>query len=440
MKSVLIALFAGVIASAQFLPVTAADAARYKHTVIYSFCSEKHCTDGRYPIGDLIYVNGMLYGATHQGGGAGNLGAEEGCDYARGCGTVFSLDPVTNAHTVIYAFCRGVTGRCVDGAHPNATMIGVNGILYGTTASGGSGKGCETFGCGTVFSLDPNTGVEKVIYSFAGGVDGQQPNGLAELNGVLYGTTQFGGGAGCTGRGCGILFSVDPATGVEKVLHTFCSQPNCDDGLWPMSSVIAANGMLYGTTVGGGGGAQCEQSLGCGAIFSANPETGSETVLYSFCGQASCADGAGPNGVTFNEGKLYGTTYEGGSHNCSASCGVIFSFDANASVESVLYTFQGGVDGRWPDSSLIAVQGKLYGSTTAGGANFNGAVFSYDLKAATQSVIYSFCAKQSCTDGEMPRASLAAVGDDLFGMTSEGGDFCRNMSGCGTAFVLQKRH
>jgi uncharacterized repeat protein (TIGR03803 family) len=45
-------------------------------------------------------------------------------------------------------------------------------------------------GCGTVFSLDPETGAETVLYTFAGGTDGYYPGAnLLDVNGVLYGTT-----------------------------------------------------------------------------------------------------------------------------------------------------------------------------------------------------------------------------------------------------------
>ena len=55
-----------------------------------------------------------------------------------------------------------------------------------------------------------------------------------------------------------------------------------------------------------------------------------ETVLYSFCTQTNCTDGASPfAGVVFDQnGSLYGTTEYGGAYNdCSEygyGCGVVF--------------------------------------------------------------------------------------------------------------------
>ena len=50
-------------------------------------------------------------------------------------------------------------------------MIDVKGVLYGTTVYGGVSR-C---GCGTIFSLDPDTGTETVFHSFAGHTDGKYP-------------------------------------------------------------------------------------------------------------------------------------------------------------------------------------------------------------------------------------------------------------------------
>jgi uncharacterized repeat protein (TIGR03803 family) len=84
----------------------------------------------------------------------------------------------------------------------------VKGILYGTTGSGGGSRNCY-YGCGTVFSIDPNTGVETILYAFRGGTDGATPAAsLREVKGTLYGTTDAGGGTGCYGYGCGTVFAL----------------------------------------------------------------------------------------------------------------------------------------------------------------------------------------------------------------------------------------
>jgi hypothetical protein len=60
MKSVSIALFAGIAGCAFAHPVTAAEAATFKEKVLYSFCTQAHCTDGAMPAVTpcLDYVTG----------------------------------------------------------------------------------------------------------------------------------------------------------------------------------------------------------------------------------------------------------------------------------------------------------------------------------------------------------------------------------------------
>lgn len=71
------------------------------------------------------------------------------------------------------------------------------------------------------------------------------------MKGTLYGITALGGNNSCV-YGCGTVFSLDPNTGVEKVLYSFCSQQNCTDGGRPFASLIDLKGTLYGTTTYGG--------------------------------------------------------------------------------------------------------------------------------------------------------------------------------------------
>jgi len=266
-----------------------------KEKVLYSFCQEQNCADGRNPVASLSDVKGMLYGTT-QGGGAA------------GAGTAFVLDTKKGTETVLYSFCK--RGNCADGFNPIG-MIDVNGTLYGTTIQGGSYKCGDGQGCGTVFSLDPNSGAETVLHSFGNGTDGGYPGaGLTAVNGMLNGTTSGGGISGCGGPGCGTVFSIDPATGAEQVIYSFCSQQNCADGANPNATLIDVLGTLYGTT-DTGGGTGCD-GAGCGTVSSMDLATGAEAVRYSFNGSPS--DGQGPNGVIDVNGSLYGTTDTGGTY------------------------------------------------------------------------------------------------------------------------------
>ena len=90
-------------------------------------------------------------------------------------------------------------------------LTNVNRVLYGATQDGGASSKCTsssgTTGCGVVFSVT-TSGTEKTLHSFKDGPDGADPiTTLLYLNGVLYGTTYFGGSGSCS-NGCGTVFSL----------------------------------------------------------------------------------------------------------------------------------------------------------------------------------------------------------------------------------------
>ena len=75
----------------------------------------------------------------------------------------------------------------------------------------------------------------NVLYSFGKPHDGQEPKAaLTEVNGVLYGTT-YGGG-----KGDGTVFSIS-TTGTEKVLYRFRGNK---DGANPSASLVDVKGLL----------------------------------------------------------------------------------------------------------------------------------------------------------------------------------------------------
>lgn len=416
MKATSIALIVGLFSCAFVQPLPAAEAAKFREKVLWSFGNG---TDGQYPYAGLINVKGMLYGTTFSGG-------------SNGGGIVFSVNRKTGAETVIYNFCS--EHNCVDGENPWGGLLDVKGALYGTTFRGGAGFD-EKFG--TAFALDPNTGSEKVLYSFCSEQncqDGANPiANLININGVLYGTTDSGGASSY-----GAAFALDPNTGTESVLYNFCSQQNCTDGQNPASAFIAMNGTLYGTT-SAGGAFGCGNGLGCGTAYSLDPSTGAETVLHSFGGGT---DGRVPQaGLVAVNSLLYGTSYGGGVTGCGAfGCGTVFSIDPNTGAEKVLHSFfsqQNCKDGANPFASLISVAGLLYGTTYAGGGTGCGGggcgtVFSVDPNTGVETVLYSFLGGP---DGANPESGLVEVKDMLYGTTDVGGAY-----GYGTVFAIKKKH
>ena len=100
-------------------------------------------------------------------------------------------------------------------------------------------------GCGTVFSITPS-GAEKVLYSFKGGTsDGGEPEaGLLNVNGVLYGTTYEAESTAAAQSS--LLRHLVPRPWFTA------SMRGKGDAAFPRADLINLSGTLYGTTVGGG--------------------------------------------------------------------------------------------------------------------------------------------------------------------------------------------
>ncbi len=242
-----------------------------KETPLHSF-GNGH--DGAIPVqSPMAVLDGKLYGATQ-------LGGSKRCN--SGCGTIFELT-TGGAENVVYAFRGGH-----DGYVPIGSVIEVKGDFYGTTSYGGSHDG------GTVFKMT-SSGKKTILYSFkVAGTDGERPSGnLIDVDGVLYGTTGYGGT-----KDLGTVFALD-ASGKETVLHAFSGGA---DGASPNGSLVAEKGTLYGTTSGGG-------RSGKGTVFSVS-KSGKEQVVYAFKGKS---EGYQPlSGLVSVKGTLYGTTARGG--------------------------------------------------------------------------------------------------------------------------------
>ncbi|MFY9665923.1 MAG: choice-of-anchor tandem repeat GloVer-containing protein [Candidatus Cybelea sp.] len=199
----------------------------------------------------MVDVNGTLYGTTIAGGSFDN-------------GTVYSIT-TTGTEKVLYSF-----GNSPDGARPSGDLIDVSGSLYGTTTAGGN-VGCASgaMGCGIVYSVT-TAGEEKVLYRFGpGNIGGFNPSGgLIEVNGTLYGTTSGGGSTFSYGFGPGTVYSIS-LTGHKTKLHNFARG---SDGAFPSGAMIDVQGVLYGTTAYGGS-SKCAGS-GCGTVFALTPKAG----------------------------------------------------------------------------------------------------------------------------------------------------------------------
>lgn len=247
----------------------------------------------------------------------------------------------------------------------------------------------------------------------------------------------------------------------ETVLYSF---KNTTDGNFPDSGVILdKQGNLYGTTPVGGNLATCGGN-GCGEVFEIHHNsdgTWSDRSLYAFAGPSG--DGASPYSTLFSDsrGHLFGMTYYGGTGSCSIGqypgCGVVYELSHNATggwTESVLYNFQGGSDGAYPQATLVMDNlGNLYGTTQIGGGSSLclagttpvgcGTVFELSPNSDgswSETVIHSF---QGNFDGQSPSGAVLLDGaGSLYGVTAGGGSVsCRqyfnDSEDCGTVYKLR---
>ncbi len=217
-------------------------------------------------------------------------------------------------------------------------------------------------------------------------------------------------------NGQGEVFEITPS-GTLSVIYSFCAQPGCTDGAGPDDSLlVGSDGNFYGTTVNGGGNAGCGVNTGCGTVFQLTP-AGVLTTLYAFCAQASCADGWGPYSalVQGTDGNFYGTTANGGTGPCGGGCGTVFRLTPTG-VLSTLHNFV-ATDGEFPYGGLVqASNGIFYGTTNSGGGGV-GTIYSI-TSTGTQATLVNF----NTSDGAYPSTAMIQGTDgNLYGVTTGGG-------------------
>ncbi len=160
-----------------------------------SICFTFNGPNGKYGTSNLIQAsNSLLYGVTSSGG-------------KYNYGVLFSYNIVTGKDSVVIDF-----DSITNGSNPWSYFIqAANGLLYGFTNKGGSHNK------GVLLSYNPITGKDSVLIQF-NGKNGAYPyaSPIIGPNGMLYGTTDSGGISGK-----GVLFSYNITTGKDSILVNF---------------------------------------------------------------------------------------------------------------------------------------------------------------------------------------------------------------------------
>jgi uncharacterized repeat protein (TIGR03803 family) len=213
-----------------------------------------------------------------------------------------------------------------------------------------------------------------------------------------------------------LMLAGGPLSSLAQVqtLHSF-SGP---DGTTPQGGVVlGGDGALYGTTVWGGN-STCPY-VGCGTVFRITSNGKFETLVL-FDG----TNGNSPNALVKAGGAFYGTTFGGGANGL----GIVFEVDKSGTL-TTLFTFDNGAAGGQPRAGLAkGPGGELYGTTSEGGADGCGAVFSITLDGAV-----SVLAAIPCSTGTPFGPLVLGKGGNLYGTSLQG--FNGNCAPtCGTVF------
>jgi uncharacterized repeat protein (TIGR03803 family) len=335
---------------------------------VFSILCYFNNTNGAYPYGTLVQgKDGTLYGTTEGGGVSNNNG------------TIFKIT-TNGVFTSLYDF------DYTTGSEPGAGLVfGADGLLYGTTSSGG-------IGYGLIFRTDTN-GNLVVLHSFDG-TDGNFPNGsLVEgSDGSFYGTC-----AGDNGNDRGSIFKIT-TNGTFSAVVVFNGTNGARPGFELMRST---DGNFYGTTGRGG-------SHDGGTVFRLT-SNGTLTTLYSFEVDGAQADNTL---VRTADGCLYGVTEYGGGDDF----GQFFRISPSgvySNVTSIDYIHGGYARGKL----ACGPDGLLYGTVSYSTFNGRGGVFKVDTNGVLETLANFFG-----TNGSVPYGGLTLGSDgNFYGTTRNGG-------------------
>ena len=307
-----------------------------------------------------------------------------------GYGQIFRAD-TNGSFASLYSFTGGA-----DGAIPMGGLtLASDNTLYGVTTGGGA------LGYGSIFRVTTN-GVVTTLYSFTNGVDGSTPYGrlLFANPSTLYGTAFFGGS-----NQFGTVFRLTTG-GVFTALYSFTGG---SDGNNPYAGLtLAGDGNFYGTTESAGN------------IFRMTPE-GEVTNLYTLTSLDGGSLYAGL--VEAPDGQLYGVANFGGANS---DFGTVFRITTNGAFTK-LFDFSNDANSALPISGLtLAWDGNLYG-TTAGSPSGNGTIFRIGTNTPLQT-IYTFLGPEGSTPAS---ALLQGADGKLYGTT-----YTNALNGAGGIFSV----
>jgi uncharacterized repeat protein (TIGR03803 family) len=401
-------------------------------TTIYQI---ERATDGQTPqAGLLLASDGKFYGTT-KFGKSGTLDTT---------GTIFRLNQDGKEFTVLYRFApfteSNIDGspKNSDGAFPVAELIeGDDGHLYGITSAGGAN------GTGVAFKVGKDGNGFQVLHTFSAivgrNVAKVVKSGTAAATAgttVSTGANQSVGTIPFDAANTRMTVRVDsPTAGIKVRLRV-------ED---------AANSAHFAETEATVTVANAWQTL---TFDFANPASGTPALDLAFTyNKVSIYFDYGTTGATAGSKTYYfdDVAFVGGAGTFSPitfdASGVTYTLTGFSGAETSTVVFDPldvitrNADGIAAAGPLVqAVDGKLYGTSAAGGANGKGTIFRLNADGTGFAVIHTFTATTTNTtttqienaDGATPIAGLTELSDGrLYGVTSQAGT-----KGYGNVFAI----
>ncbi|MBI3867038.1 MAG: hypothetical protein HY299_00780 [Verrucomicrobia bacterium] len=366
--------------------------------VIHSFLPPAPGEDARIPYAPLLFVpaDNLLYGV----GSAGPAGSFKGA--------LFRISPSGDFYDLIYAF---------SGTEVRSPGVGLllasDGALYGTAASGGAARGAF----GGVYRLNRDTSGFEQLHVFSSSPDGAGPSGaLVEgPGGFLYGVTDKGGSSG----GAGTVFKLSKSGTDYETIRSF-SAAGGGPARPAESLTVGGDGMLYGVSAEGG----VNQA---GTVYRMTADGSAPQVLRSFSTAAPDADGQTPSGALVQVGDwILGVASRGGSRNG----GIVYRLQLSGDNYQVLHRFAGApAEGSTPYGQLtLGLDGKLYGTTLNGGSGGVGTIYRIGAAGEGFETVWHF--QRGDKGPQLPQSGLALGSEgEFYGTSTGGGD-----TGFGTVF------
>ncbi len=171
--------------------------------------------------------------------------------------------------------------------------------------------------------------------------------------------------------------------------------------------VEAANSSCYGMTASGG-------HKGYGVVYHYRGGSNSDSVLVNLNGNGNGLGDPWGSVIQATNGRLYGMTYYGGTHND----GAVYSYNITTGTDSIVISFD-SINGQYPYGNLLqASNGLMYGMTEAGGKYGYGVLFRFNPVTFQDTVLFDF----NIANGAEPRGNLIQATDGkIYGMTYTGG-------------------